>query len=71
MIPVDTCEPFFEYMRRYVELDADTMQLIASYMSEITFPQKHIILVEGGICNKVYFFQELQDHTIQIFRATQ
>ena len=55
MVPIDTCEPFFEYMRKYVELDADTMQLIASQMNEITFPQKHIILVEGGMCNKIYF----------------
>jgi CRP-like cAMP-binding protein len=55
MIPIDACEPFFEYMRKYVDLDADTMQLIASYMNEVTFPQKHIILVEGGSCNKIYF----------------
>ena len=55
MIPIDVCEPFFTYMQKYVEPDADTMQLIASHMNEITFPQKHIILPEGGICNKVFF----------------
>ena len=55
MIPIDVCEPFFTYMRKYVEPDADTMQLIASHMNEITFPQKHIILMEGGTCNKIYF----------------
>ena len=55
MVPIDVCEPFFKYMRKYVELDADTMQLIALQMSEISFPQKHIILVEGGMCNKIYF----------------
>jgi CRP-like cAMP-binding protein len=31
------------------------MQLTASQISEITFPQKHIILPTGSICNKVYF----------------
>jgi CRP-like cAMP-binding protein len=31
------------------------MQLTASLISEITFPQKHIIISEGGICNKAYF----------------
>jgi CRP-like cAMP-binding protein len=55
MIPVDTCEPFFKNMRKDIELDDETMQLIASNMNEINFPQKHIILVEGGICNKIYF----------------
>jgi CRP-like cAMP-binding protein len=31
------------------------MQLTASQISEISFPEKHVILSEGGICNKVYF----------------
>jgi CRP-like cAMP-binding protein len=56
MITVDACEPYFEQMRQFVELDPDTMQLIASQLSEASFPQKHIILQEGSICNKVYFF---------------
>ena len=55
MIPVDTCEPFFNYMRRSVELDPDTMQLIASHVSEITFPPRHIILTQGVSCNKIFF----------------
>ena len=55
MIPIDACEPYFEYARKHIELDPDTMQLVASQLSEITFPQKHIILPEGGICNKVFF----------------
>ena len=55
MIPIDACEPYFEYVRKYVELDSETKQLIASQLSEISFPEKHIILSEGGICNKVYF----------------
>ena len=55
MIPIDVCEPYFEYVRKYVELDSETMQLTASQVSEVTFPQKHIIFSEGGICNKVYF----------------
>jgi CRP-like cAMP-binding protein len=55
MIPIDACEPYFEYVRKYIELDSETMQLTASQISEITFPQKHIIFSEGGVCNKVYF----------------
>jgi CRP-like cAMP-binding protein len=55
MISVDACEPYFEYVRKYVELDAETMQLVASQVNEITFPEKQIILSEGAICNKVYF----------------
>jgi len=55
MIQVDTCEPFFEFMRKSVELDSNTRQLIAAHTSEITFPQKEIILSERAICNKAYF----------------
>src|SRR5215510_9209698 len=55
MIPIDACEPYFEYVRKHAELDSETMQLVASQVSEMTFPEKHIILSEGSICNKVYF----------------
>src|SRR5215470_8518171 len=55
MIPVDTCEPFFEYMRQTVEPDSVTQQLIASHVTAITFPPKHIILAQGAACNKVFF----------------
>ena len=55
MIPVDTCEPFFAYMRKSVDLDSDTMQLIAAHISEITFPPKHILLPQGSVCNKIFF----------------
>ena len=55
MVQVDACEPFFEYMRKSVELDSDMMQLIAAHISEITFPPKHIILQQDSLCNKVYF----------------
>jgi CRP-like cAMP-binding protein len=55
MITVDTCEPFFEFMRKYVELGPDTMDLIASRTGEILHPPKHIFLHEGSKCEKVYF----------------
>lgn len=55
MIPVDACKPYFDHARRYSELTDETMQLVASQVSEITLPQKHIILAEGDICNKVHF----------------
>ena len=55
MTSLDACEPYFQYMRRSFELDAETEQLIASQLSEITFPRKHLILQEGGISNKGYF----------------
>ena len=55
MISIEACEPYFEYVRKYVELDPETMQLTASQISEIKFPPKHLIIAEGGLCNKVYF----------------
>src|ERR1044072_9922254 len=55
MITIDACQPFFDYMRKSVELDAETMQLIADHSYEITHPQKHFILQEGSACDKVYF----------------
>jgi CRP-like cAMP-binding protein len=55
MIPVDTCEPFFEYMRKSIELDSDMMELIAAHITESTFPPKHIILKQGDVCNKIFF----------------
>jgi len=55
MIPIETCEPFFEYVRKFIELDSHTRELVASQFSEISFPQKHIILAEGASCDKVYF----------------
>ena len=55
MIPIDACESYFEYVGKYVELDPETKQAIASQLSEISFPEKHLILSEGSISNKVYF----------------
>jgi CRP-like cAMP-binding protein len=55
MISPDACEPYYEYVRKYAELDSETMQLVASQLTEITFPPKHILLRESGNCNKVYF----------------
>jgi len=55
MISIEACEPYFEYVRKYAELDSEIMQLTASVISEITFPKKQIILSEGNVSNKVYF----------------
>jgi CRP-like cAMP-binding protein len=55
MTTIEACQPFFEYMRKSVELDADTMQLIADHSNEVTLPPKHFILQEGSACDKVYF----------------
>jgi CRP-like cAMP-binding protein len=55
MIPVETCEPFFNYMRKFVEPDTATMQLIADHTSEVTLPEKHLLLLEGNPCDKIYF----------------
>src|SRR5215470_8816108 len=55
MIPVDACESYFEFVGKYVELDPETKEVIASQLSEISFPEKHLILSEGAISNKVYF----------------
>jgi len=55
MIPIETCEPYFEYMRKYVEVDYEMMELIASQLTETSFRPKEIIIREGGVCNKIYF----------------
>ena len=55
MVPLETCEPYFEYVKRFMELDSETRQLFSSHITQTTFPQKHIILQEGSLCNKVYF----------------
>jgi CRP-like cAMP-binding protein len=55
MIPVERCEPYFEYMRKYVEVDSEMMDLIASQLIEASFRPKEIILREGGVCNKIFF----------------
>jgi len=55
MVPVETCEPFFAYMRKYVDLSPDTMDLIAAHTGEVTLPPKHIILQESSKSEKVYF----------------
>jgi CRP-like cAMP-binding protein len=55
MIPIETCEPYFEYMRKYVEVDYEMMELIASQLTETSFRQKDIIIREGALCNKIYF----------------
>ena len=55
MIPVERCEPYFEYMRKYVEVDSEMMDLIASQLTNTSFRSKEIIIREGGVCNKIYF----------------
>jgi len=55
MIPVDLCEPYFEYLRKHIDVDPPLMESIASQLSEAHFPEKHIILQAGSVCNKVYF----------------
>lgn len=55
MISIESCEPYFEFVRKYVELDLEIKQSIAAQVSKVHFPQKQVILSEGGICNKVYF----------------
>lgn len=55
MIDTDFCEPFFNYMRKYVELDDHAMQVVAANCREVILPKKHILLHEGDNCDKVYF----------------
>lgn len=55
MSQTDFCEPFFDYMRRSVQLDFEVMQQIAENSKEIIFPKGHIILEEGTSSDKVYF----------------
>ena len=55
MIPVEACQPYFDFLKKHIELDAGLQQLIASQLTEITFPQKHVMLSESSHTNKVYF----------------
>jgi CRP-like cAMP-binding protein len=52
---IDFCEPFFEYMRKFVCLDDGAMQTIAAHCREVIIPKKHTLLEEAGLCDKVYF----------------
>jgi CRP-like cAMP-binding protein len=56
MIPIENCEPYFEYMRKHVEVDFEMMELIASQLTNASFHPKDIIIREGGVCNRIYFF---------------
>ena len=38
-----------------MELDSVTKELVASHLTETSFPHKHIILPEGATCNKILF----------------
>jgi CRP-like cAMP-binding protein len=55
MISVEACEPYFKFVQKYVDLDPETRQLIASQLYEVSIPAKQVILSEGNICNKGYF----------------
>jgi len=55
MISIETCEPFFEFMRKYVDLDTAAMELIAGFTGEVTLPAKHIVGHEHSTCDKVHF----------------
>lgn len=55
MIDSEFCEPFLEYMRRYVTLDDNAIKMIAENAKEVTLPKKHSLLHEGQNCDKVYF----------------
>jgi len=55
MLTVEACQPFFDYVAKFYEFNSETKQLVASQLTEVTFPQKHIIQPEGVICNKTHF----------------
>src|ERR1700733_1412834 len=55
MTSPETCEAYFKYVRKYVDFDAATMDIVAAHAGEVTVPHKHIILREGSKCEKVYF----------------
>ncbi|MTH15845.1 Crp/Fnr family transcriptional regulator [Flavobacterium sp. LC2016-01] len=55
MINTDFCEPFLDYMRGFVELDAHAIEMIAANAKEVILPKKHTILYEGNPSDKVHF----------------
>lgn len=55
MTDIESCEPFFHYMRRYVTLDTATMELVAANCRGVQYPKKQIIIEEGSKCDKVHF----------------
>src|SRR4051812_26793202 len=55
MINTDFCEPFLDYMRGFVELDAHAIEMIAANAKEVILPKKHTILYEGHHSDKVHF----------------
>lgn len=55
MIDTGFCEPFLDYMRKYVELDDHAIQMIVANAKEVKIPKKNNILHEGIPCDKIYF----------------
>jgi CRP-like cAMP-binding protein len=55
MIDPAFCTPFFDYMRKYVELDEVALNLIAANAKEVAVPKKHTLLQGGAKSDKVYF----------------
>lgn len=48
-------QPFLDFMRRSVELDQETIALIAVSCKQVTIAKKQFILQENELCNKVLF----------------
>ena len=55
MTSIEACEPFFSYMRKFLEPDPESSEAIASKFSETHLPRKHVILREGECSDKVFF----------------
>ena len=55
MNSLTTCQPYFEFVQRFTDLDTGTMELIAAHTTEVIFPTRHILLHEATKCDKVYF----------------
>lgn len=70
MIDTQFCEPFLDYMRKYVELDDQAVQMIAANAKEVRISKKNNILHEGIPCDKVYLsFLVKHGRTILILQA--
>ncbi|WP_172334528.1 Crp/Fnr family transcriptional regulator [Mucilaginibacter sp. SG564] len=48
-------EPFINFMKQTVEVDQETVTMVATHSREITISKKQFVLMENDFCNRVLF----------------
>ncbi len=48
-------EPFINFMQQTVEVDQETIAMVATHSREVIIPKRQFVLMENDFCNKVLF----------------